>query len=43
MKPAVKEKIDAAALVFFFFFFRYTASQLWLLRAYEIVVTFFGL
>lgn len=43
LKPAVKEKIDAAALVFFFFFFRYTASQLWLLRAYEIVVTFFGL
>lgn len=28
---------------FFFFLLNSTASQLWLLRAYEIVVTFFGL
>lgn len=42
LKPAVKEKIDAAALVFFFFL-KSTASQHWLLREYEIVATFFGL
>lgn len=38
-KPAVKEKIDAAAEVFL----KYTSSQFWLRRGCEIVVTFFGL
>lgn len=43
-EAAVKEKIDASALGFFFFFFlKSTPSQLWLLRVYEIVATFFGL
>lgn len=39
MKPAVKEKTDAAPRVFLI----YTALQFWLLRTYEIVATFFGL
>lgn len=45
LKRAVKQKTDASALVLYFFFLhlKSTPSQLWLLREYEIVATFFGL